>query len=244
MCIRDRKSEEARISTAEAVGVAEENKNRQIIVAVKNKERTNAVETERVERDRQLEVTERERLVGVAQVEKDKAMEVVEREKQEVIRERVVVERGTVEEREKIKDTEAFYGADRQKKVSIVSAEEKAQEALVTEVKAAEASKQSASLLAEKTVIEAEAARAASEKEMQATKMLAEARTADSAAEGLAEAQVRFFPAVRRPGETKFPPPLPPVAPPPRRGVLCSFIPCFVLGLRFVGAAMWIVALG
>ena len=184
------KSEEARISTAEAVGVAEENKNRQIIVAVKNKERTNAVETERVERDRQLEVTERERLVGVAQVEKDKAMEVVEREKQEVIRERVVVERGTVEEREKIKDTEAFYGADRQKKVSIVSAEEKAQEALVTEVKAAEASKQSASLLAEKTVIEAEAARAASEKEMQATKMLAEARTADSAAEGLAEAQV------------------------------------------------------
>ena len=184
------KAEEARISTAEAVGVAEENKNRQIIVAVKNKERTNAVETERVERDRQLEVTERERLVGVAQVEKDKAMEVVEREKQEVIRERVVVERGTVEEREKIKDTEAFYGADRQKKVSIVSAEEKAQEALVTEVKAAEASKQSASLLAEKTVIEAEAARAASEKEMQATKMLAEARTADSAAEGLAEAQV------------------------------------------------------
>ncbi|MEE3369254.1 MAG: flotillin family protein [Planctomycetota bacterium] len=184
------KSEEARIATAEAVGVAEENKNRQIIVAVKNKERTNAVETERVERDRQLEVTERERLVGVAQVEKDKAMEVVEREKQEVIRERVVVERGTVEEREKIKDTEAFYGADRQKKVAIVSAEEKAQEALVTEVKAAEASKQSASLLAEKTVIEAEAARAASEKEMQATKMLAEARTADSAAEGLAEAQV------------------------------------------------------
>ena len=184
------KSEEARIATAEAVGVAEENKNRQIIVAVKNKERTNAVETERVERDRQLEVTERERLVGVAQVEKDKAMEVVEREKQEVIRERVVVERGTVEEREKIKDTEAFYGADRQKKVAVVSAEEKAQEALVTEVQAAEASKQSASLLAEKTVIEAEAARAASEKEMQATKMLAEARTADSAADGLAEAQV------------------------------------------------------
>ena len=184
------KSEEARIATAEAVGVAEENKNRQIIVAIKNKERTNAVETERVEKDRQLEVTERERLVGVAQVEKDKAMEVVEREKQEVIRERVVVERGTVEEREKIKDTEAFYGADRQKKVSVVGAEEKAQEALVAEVKAAEASKQSASLLAEKTVIEAEAARAASEKEMQATKMLAEARTADAAAEGLAEAQV------------------------------------------------------
>jgi hypothetical protein len=65
-----------------------------------------------------------------------------------------------------------------------------AQEALVKQVKAAEAAKQAAALTAEQVVIEAEADRAASEKKMQATKMLAEAKTADEAASGLAEAQV------------------------------------------------------
>lgn len=66
------RSENARIATEEELGVAEENKQRQIIVAAKNKEKTHAVETERVERDRQLEVTERLRVVGVADVEKEK----------------------------------------------------------------------------------------------------------------------------------------------------------------------------
>ena len=184
------KSESARIHTEEEIRVAEENRDRQIIVAQRNKERTDAVEIERVERDRMLELTERERVVGVADVEKEKAIEVEKRNIQEVIRERVVVERAVVEEQERIKDTEAFAGADRQKKVTITAAEETAQQALVKEVKAAEAAKAASELLAEKAVIEAEATRASSEKEMQATKMLAEAKTADQAAAGLAEAQV------------------------------------------------------
>ncbi|MBC8353038.1 MAG: flotillin family protein [Planctomycetes bacterium] len=184
------KSESARIRTEEEIRVAEENRDRQIIVAQRNKERTDAVEIERVERDRMLELTERERVVGVADVEKDKAIEVERRNIQEVIRERVVVERAVVEEQERIKDTEAFAGADRQKKVTVTAAEEAAQQALVKEVKAAEAAKSASELLAEKAVIEAEATRASSEKEMQATKMLAEAKTADQAAVGLADAQV------------------------------------------------------
>ncbi|HEX6985123.1 MAG TPA: SPFH domain-containing protein, partial [Planctomycetaceae bacterium] len=53
------KAESARIKTQEEIGVAEENKERQIVVARKSKERTEAVETERVEKDRLLEVTER-----------------------------------------------------------------------------------------------------------------------------------------------------------------------------------------
>jgi flotillin len=65
-----------------------------------------------------------------------------------------------------------------------------AQEALVKEVKAAEASKQAATLLADQVVIEAEAKRQAAEKQTHATKMLAEAKTADQAATGLADAQV------------------------------------------------------
>ncbi|MCA9121812.1 MAG: flotillin family protein [Planctomycetaceae bacterium] len=184
------KSEAARIRTEEEIRVAEENRDRQIIVAQRNKERTDAVEIERVERDRLLEKTERERVVGVADVEKEKAIEVERRNIQEVIRERVVVERAVVEEQERIKDTEAFAGAERKKKVTITAAEEAAQQSLVKEVKAAEASKSAATLLADQAVIEAEAKRAASEKQMQATKMLAEAKTADEAAVGLAEAQV------------------------------------------------------
>jgi len=184
------KSEAARITTQEEIRVAEENRDRQIIVALRNKERTDAVEVERVERDRLLELTERERLVGVAEVEKEKAIEVERRNIQEVIRERVVVERAVVEEQERIKDTEAFAGADRKKKVTVTAAEEAAQQALVREVKAAEASKSAASLLAEQAVIEADAHRDSSERRMQATKMLAEARTADEAALGLADAQV------------------------------------------------------
>lgn len=184
------KSEAARIATEEEIGVAEENKNRQIIVAAKNREKTDAVESERVNRDRDLEITERERVVGVASVEKDKAIEVEKKNIQEVIRERVIVERAVVEEQERIKDTEEFAGADRSKRVAVTAAEQSAQENLVIEVKAAEAKKQAAELLAQEVVINADAERDASERKMQATKMLAEAKTADSAAVGLGEAQV------------------------------------------------------
>ena len=51
------KAEQARIASDEEIQVAEENKNRQIIVAQRNKERTDAVEKERVEKDRLLEAT-------------------------------------------------------------------------------------------------------------------------------------------------------------------------------------------
>ena len=184
------KAEAARIRTDEEVNVADQNKDRQIIVAMRNKERTDAVEIERVEKDRGLEATERERVIGLAQIDKDKAIEVEKRNIQEVIRERVAVERSVVEEQERIKDTEQFAGADRLKRVEVTKAEMTAQEALVKEVKAAEAAKTAAELKAEQLVIEAEADRQASEKQMHATKMLAEAKTADEAASGLAEAQV------------------------------------------------------
>lgn len=184
------RSETARIATEQELQIAEENMQRQIIVAEKNKIRTDAVETERVEKDRQLEVTERERIVGLASIEKEKAIEVEKRNIQDVIRERVAVERTVVEEQQRIKDTEEFATADRAKKVAITIAEKEAEEALVKEIKAAEAQKQAAGFEAERVVIEAEAARTAAEKETAAKKMLAEARQAEVAAEGLAEAQV------------------------------------------------------
>jgi flotillin len=189
-------SERARIHTDEEIGIAEENKSRQILVAQRNKEKTDAVELERVARDRDLEMTERMRLVGVADVEKEKAIEVEKRNIQEVIRERVAVERAVVEEQERIKDTEEFALAERTKKVQITAAEMKAQEELIRQTQLAKAEKESSELLAEKIRIDAEAKRDAAEKETAAAKMLAEAEAAQAAALGLAEATVQEAKAV------------------------------------------------
>jgi uncharacterized membrane protein YqiK len=183
-------SERARITTEEELGIAEENKLRQVLVAQRNKEKTDAVETERVLRDRMLEATERERVVGIATVEKEKAIEIENRNIQEVIRERVVVERAVVEEKERIKDTEEKAAAERLKVVSITAAEMTAEENLIRETKAAESAKRAAEMLADKVRVEADAKRDAAERETQAAKMLAEAETARSAAKGLAEVQV------------------------------------------------------
>jgi uncharacterized membrane protein YqiK len=184
-------AERARITTEEELGVAEENKLRQVLVAQRSKEKTDAVELERVNRDRDLEATERLRVVGVAEVEKEKAIETEKRNIQEVIRERVAVERAVVEEQERIKDTEEHAAADRLKKVQVTAAEMKAQEELIRLTQQAQAEKESAALLAEKIRVDAEAKRDAAEKEAAGLKMLAEAEAATKAAAGLAEVQVQ-----------------------------------------------------
>lgn len=184
------KSELARISAAEEVAVADENKMRQVIVAQKNKERTEAIETERVEKDRALEQTERERIVELANIEKEKALEVERKNIQDVIRERVIVEKAVVEEQEKIKDTEAFAGAEREKSVALTLAAKEAEENLVKEIKKAEAQKQASEFAAKQTIIEAEAAQQASTKQAEAMKTIADAKAAEVAAAGLGEAQV------------------------------------------------------
>jgi len=206
------KSEQARIAAEEEIQIAEENKSRQVLVAQRNKERTDAVEIERVERDRMLEVIERDRVTALKGIERDKVVEVEKRNIQEVIKERVALEKTVVIEQQQILDTEAFAGADREKQVAVTLAEKDAQEGLVKKIKDAEAAKEAAQLLAdqqlymtvkaaegakqaaelhaEEVVIEAEAVQSAAEKEASAKKMLAEATAAETAAPGLGEAQV------------------------------------------------------
>ncbi len=184
------KSERARIATDEEVAVAEENKMRQVIVASKSKERTEAVETERVEKDRMLEATERERIVTLAQIDKEKAVEEQKKNIQEVIRERVAIEKTVVDEEERINDTRAFAGAERSKKVAITKAEEEAEASLVQQIKRAEASKQAAEFLAKQKIIDADAEQQSSVQKAEAIKTLAEAEAARFASSGLAEAKV------------------------------------------------------
>ncbi len=190
VCEEERlKQESARIRTDEEVAIAEENKERQIIVAQRNKEKTDAVEAERVIKDRDLEATERERSVQLAQIEKDKAIEVEKKNIQEVIRERVIVERGVVEEEENIKDTHEFATADRSKRVAVTKASEEADQNKVLQTVKAEAAKEAAKHQAEQIVIEADAQRTASEKEADARKILADAQAQEAAVIGVGEAR-------------------------------------------------------
>ncbi|GAA5496748.1 hypothetical protein Rhal01_02933 [Rubritalea halochordaticola] len=208
------KAERARITAEEEIQVAEENKQRQVLVAQRNKERTDAVEIERVERERMLEAIERERVTALKSIEKEKAVEIEKKNIQEVIKDRVALEKTVVIEQEKIKDTEAFAGADRHKQVLVTKAEAEAQEVLIRQIKeaearkeaaqlkadeeaynvqkAAEASKKASEMKAEERVITAEAALTASEKEANAKKMLADAIAKETAAEGLGHVEVKL----------------------------------------------------
>ncbi len=199
------KSERARIAADEEIQTSEENKNRAVIVATRNKERTDAVEQERILKDQQLEMVERERIVELAQIEKQRAVEQEQKNIQDVIKERVMVERLVVEEKERIKDTEAFAGADRKKQVAVTAAKELAEQELIQKTQQAEADKQSAELKALQVVIDAEAAEKAAIKNSNAKKVMAEGIAAEHAATGMAEVSVKeaMAGAVQKEGEAE-----------------------------------------
>ncbi|MGL6126180.1 flotillin [Chryseobacterium artocarpi] len=182
--------ETVRIATEEKLQIAEENKLRQVVIAAKNKERADLVETERVMKDKALEATERERIVSLAQIEKDKAIELEKKSIQDAIRERLTMEKTVVEEQQGIKDLEAFKTAERNKQVEITVATQEAEKKLIEETRAAEARKLAAEKDAQKYVIEAQAKRDAAEKEAEARKIIADAKAKEEATVGLSEAQV------------------------------------------------------
>jgi len=184
------KYETVRIATEEKLQIAEENKQRQVVIAAKNKERADLVETERVQKDKMLEATERERIVSLAQIEKEKAIEMEKKSIQDAIRERLTMEKTVVEEQQGIKDLEAFKTAERNKQVEITVATQEAEKKLIEETRAAEARKLAAEKDAQKYVIEAQAKRDAAEKEAEARKIIADARAKEEATVGLSEAQV------------------------------------------------------
>jgi len=190
------KAETARIKTDEEVQVAEENKNRQVQVAGKNRERVIGVETERVLKDRQLEEVLREREVELQRIDKEKALEIERKAIQDVIRERVAVERTVVEERERIKELLVVEEARRAKKATIITAEAAAEEALVKDIKAAEAQEQAAKHHAVERVTLADAQLEAADRDAKAKIRLAEGAQAEAAAEGLAAARVKEADAV------------------------------------------------
>src|SRR5687768_9236205 len=185
------RSENARIKADEELAIAEENKKRQVEVAQKNRERVIGVETERVEKDRALEQVMRERAVQLSQIEKEKALEVERKNIQDVIRERVAVERTVVEEEERIKTVKVLEDAKRSRDAVVIAAEAEAQEKLVKDIKTAEAAEQAWVHYAKQKVAQADAELEVADRGARAKIRLAEGVQAEAAAEGLALAKVK-----------------------------------------------------
>ncbi|MEL7058754.1 MAG: flotillin family protein [Acidobacteriota bacterium] len=185
------KAETARLKAEEAIGIQQENLQREVDVAAKNRERIIAVETERVEKDRQLEVISRERETSLQTIAKDKEVEHEKREIANVVRERVAVEKTVAQEEEAIQRVRIIEEANRTKEAAVIVAEGEAQEALVKDIKAAEAAEQASKFKAKEKLTLAEADLEAADKEAQAKIRLAEGLKAEAAAQGLAEVQVK-----------------------------------------------------
>ncbi|QKZ18374.1 flotillin family protein [Streptomyces chartreusis] len=179
------------LATEEKLGVQRENQAREVAVAAKNRERVIAVENERIEKDRLLEVIARERETQLTRIAAEKEVEAEKREIAEVIRERVAVDRTVAEQEESIKKLRAVEEAERQRQAVIIAAEAEAQEKLVKDIKAAEAAEQSATHRAAEELTLAEARLKTADLDARAKLRLAEGVQAEAAAEGLAAVQVR-----------------------------------------------------
>lgn len=172
------------------LGEAEEDKQRQIILARLNKEELEKVQQQLVETEEQKAIENREKVVGIAKIEKEKILEENKRDIQVIIKERKAEEKKTVEEDQKIEDVKQLAAAERARKVAEIEASKEAEMQKILQTRKAEADKLSAEVKAQQVVIEADAKKAASQKEAEARKINAEALAAEEATVGLAEADV------------------------------------------------------
>lgn len=185
------KQETARLEAAEKVKVREIGKTRTEELAQKDRERALLVETEKVERDRQIEAIAREREITLQRIAKDKEVEVERKEIAEIVRDRVAVDKTVTEEEERIKDLRVVMEAERAKKAGVIGAEAEAQQRLIADIKAAEAAEAAAQHKAKQRLVEADAELEAADRLAKAKIRLAEGIQAEHAATGLAEAKVK-----------------------------------------------------
>ncbi|CAN5925278.1 hypothetical protein BH11MYX4_BH11MYX4_29280 [soil metagenome] len=176
--------------------VANEAKLRGVAVAQKNREREIAVETERVEKARQLEVIGRAREVSLVGISRDKEVEQQKKEIADVVRARIAVDKTVAVEEENIKDVRVIQAANREREAVKIKADADAQTAMVKIVKGAEAGEEAAKHDARKKTIIADAELDTAAKLARATIRLAAGAQAEAAAEGLAKARVKEADAV------------------------------------------------
>ncbi|WJG10058.1 hypothetical protein [Aliiglaciecola sp. LCG003] len=184
------KAEQARVQAEQEIQVQEQNKQREIEVAENNRLRAVAIEEERVIRARELEQIDRQKEASLQRIANEKLLEHEKREIAEVIRTRIEVDKTVAQREEEIKELRVVSEADRSKKSQVIAAEAQAEEALVKDIKAAEAAEKSATHLAKEKSITAQADLEVAEKRALASRKDAEGKEALEAAAGLAEARV------------------------------------------------------
>ena len=184
------KAEQARLQTEEAIAITEQNKQRELDIAEQNRLRVLAIEEEKVSRSREIEVIERERETEILRINKEKALEVERKEIADVVRDRVIVEKSVAQEKERIKDVQVLAEAEREKEALIIRARAEAEEALVKDIEAAKAKEQAADFKARELEKMAEAELRIANQQAESKKILAEANQVETAAKGLAEADV------------------------------------------------------
>lgn len=172
------------------LGIQEEDKLREISMARLRREEMEKVREQQVSTKEELEIQVKERAVGEAIIDKEKALETKKRDIQSIIKERKAEEKKTVEEDQRIKDTEQVMTAEREHKVAKINAEKDADALKIKSVRQAEADKLAAEIDAKKIEIHAEADKIKKQKEAEARKIVAEAIAAEEATVGLAEADV------------------------------------------------------
>lgn len=181
------KAEQARLKTDEAVGIQQENMQREVQVAATARERVLAAEKEKVEKARQLEVVARdiETLSATKDLESEKARVA------ELAKARIAVEKTVAEQEESIKSLRVVEEANRNRDSQVIAAGAQAESVLITTIKEAEAKERASTHLAKERLTIAEAHKAASEMETIAKIRIAEGIRAEAAAEGLAEVEVQ-----------------------------------------------------
>ena len=182
------KAEAVRIRADEQIGVARENLQREVEVAGKNRERAVAVETEKLEKARQLEAVARE-------IETMAATRDLETEKThiaELAKGRIAVEKTVAEQEEAIKTLRTVEQANRSRDAVVIAAGADAEAVLISTIKDAEAREKAAVHIAKERMTLADANRNASELDTVAMMRLAEGSKAEAAAIGLAAAEVKM----------------------------------------------------
>ncbi|GAC17893.1 flotillin family protein [Paraglaciecola arctica] len=184
------KAEQARVQAEQEIEVQEQNKQREVEVAQNNRLRAVAIEEERVIKARELEQIEREKEASLQRIANEKLLEHEKREIADVIRSRVEVDKTVAEKEEEINDVRVISEAERLRKSKVIAAEADAEEALVKDIKAAEAAEKSSEYLAKEKVTIAAADLEVAEKLALSQRKEAEGNEALAAASGLAEAKV------------------------------------------------------
>ena len=184
-------AENARIEAQQLIDIRDQNRLREVEVAEQNRQRAVAIEAERVERAKQLEQVTTDREVQLQGVERDKGVEQGKMDVANITRERIAIDKTVAQEEERIKEVREVSEADRLKQIAILDAEARAQQALLEQVKEAEAGETAAKHRAVEITTLAQAELEAASKQADAKKALAEGVRAEQAAPGLAEAQVK-----------------------------------------------------